>query len=117
MKKAIVLFYILMLCCFADAVSQNVTIKGNNSLYGLVFDYCVEACVSGVTIEGFDYGIKTGLTSPVIFDDLDVSKNRIAGVLTKNANLNFNKVNWGENPAFEFATSNIGRYYVRDGRE
>ena len=28
MKKAIVLFYILMLCCFADAVSQNVTIKG-----------------------------------------------------------------------------------------
>ena len=28
MKKAIVLFYILMLYCFADAVSQNVTIKG-----------------------------------------------------------------------------------------
>lgn len=93
---------------------ENVTIKGNNSLYGLVFDYGVEACVSDVTIEGFDYGIKTGHTSPVIFDDLDVSKNRVAGVLTKNANLNFNKVNWGENPAFEFVTSNVGRYYVRD---
>jgi len=93
---------------------ENITIKGNNCLYGMDFDYSAEAYINYVTIEGFKYGMKCGHTSPLVFDNIDFSKNLIAGVLAKNGNLNFCKVNWGDIPAFEFVKSGNGRYYVRD---
>ncbi len=93
---------------------ENVTVKSENSLYGIEFDYSCEACVNNVTVEGFKYGMKCGHTSPMIFDNIDFSKSLIAGFLAKNGNLNFGKVNWGDIPAFCFVKSENGRYYVRD---
>ena len=93
---------------------ENVTVKGEGGLYGFEFDYSCEACVNDITVEGFDYGMKCGHTSPMVFDNIDLSKNRIAGVLAKNGNLNFSRVNWGNIPAFKFVKSGNGRYYVRD---
>lgn len=93
---------------------ENVTVKGDSGMYGIELDYGSEACVNRVTVEGFDYGLKCGHTSPIVFDNIDFSKNRIAAVLSKDANLNFYRVNWGDIPAFCFIKSNNGRYYVRD---
>ncbi len=93
---------------------ENVTVKSDGGLYGIKFDYSSEGCVDDVLIEGFDYGIKTGHTSPLIFDNIDLSGNRVAGVYTKNGNLNFKNVVWGDIPSFEFLKSGNGRYYVED---
>ncbi len=93
---------------------ENVSIRAQQGLYGLKFDYGSEGCVDSVSIAGFDYGIKTGHTSPLVFDRLDLSENKIACVRAKDANLNFKQVNWGNIPAFCFEAGHNGRYYVED---
>ena len=73
---------------------ENVRIQGCG-LCGILYDYGSEGCFNDIEIIGFDYGIKTGHTSPCVFNDIDLSKNKIAGVLTKNGNLNFQKAYFG----------------------
>ncbi len=93
---------------------ENVKITGNDSFCGIEFDYGSEGCFFSIDIEGFDYGIITTHTSPMIFDNVDFSKNKKACVCTRNGNLNFINVNWGQIPSFLFEKSGNGRYYVRD---
>lgn len=93
---------------------ENVCIKTAGGCYGLVFDYSTEGCFQDIEIVGFDYGIKTCHTSPCVFNEVDLSQNKIAGVLSKNGNLNFQKVNFGNIPALETKASGNGRYYFAD---
>ncbi len=93
---------------------ENVKIRTRSGIYGIKFDWGSEGCVESVSIEGFDYGIKAGLTSPLVFDKLDLSGNKIAGVKTGFSKLIFNKTNWGSIPAFDFEKSIIGSYLVED---
>jgi len=90
---------------------ENVTIKGDSGFCGLDFDYGSEACVRNITIAGFDYGIRTGHTSPLIMDNIDLSNNNIAGILTKNGNITLRNVSYGEIPLFSFLKGENGRYY------
>ncbi|MBQ3489150.1 MAG: hypothetical protein IJA86_00990, partial [Clostridia bacterium] len=92
---------------------ENVRIQGCG-LYGILYDYGSEGCFNDIEIIGFDYGIKTGHTSPCVFDNIELSKNKIAGVLSKNGNLNFQKANFGELPALQLKKSENGRYYFTD---
>lgn len=90
---------------------ENVTIRGGSGFCGLDFDYGSEACIRNVTIEGFDYGMHTGHTSPVVMDHIELSRNNIAGILTKNGNLSLRDVNAGNIPLFYFLKGGNGRYY------
>ena len=90
---------------------ENVTVKSGGSFCGLDFDYGSEACVRGITAEGFDYGMRTGLTSPLVMDNIELSKNKIAGILTKNGNITLRNVNYGDIPLFSFLEGRSGRYY------
>ncbi len=93
---------------------ENVTIRANGGVCGIKFDYESEGCVRDLTVSGFDYGIKTGHTSPIVFDDIDLSQNRIAGIRAKDANLIFNNAVCGDIPAFEFVKGEYGRYCIVD---
>ena len=90
---------------------ENVNIKSQTGFCGIEYDYESEGCMTNIKISGFDYGIKTTHTSPLIFDNIDLSGNHIAGVITKNGNLNFKNVIWGDIPAFSFMPGQNGRYY------
>ena len=93
---------------------ENVRIQAEGGLYGISFDYGSEGCFNDIEIVGFDYGMKTGHTSPCVFDNIDLSKNKIAGVWSKNGNLNFKKAEFGEIPALQLEKSGNGRYYFAD---
>lgn len=90
---------------------ENVTIKSVGGFCGLDFDYGSEACVRNIKIEGFDYGIRTGHTSPLVMDYLDLSENKVAGILTKNGNITLRNINCGNIPLFSFQKGQNGRYY------
>lgn len=96
---------------------ENVDIKADSGLYGIDFDYGSEGCVYDIRISGFDYGMRTTLTSPLILDRIDFSGNRIAAILTKDGNINTRNIVWGDIPAFSFLTGSCGRYYVQNDVE
>ncbi len=91
---------------------ENVEIKGENGFCGINFDYGSECCVENIKISGFEYGIKTGHTSPIIIQDADLSRNRIAGIFTKNANICCRRISACDIPLFFFEKSELGRYYI-----
>lgn len=93
---------------------ENINVKSTDGLFGIDFDYSSEGCIRDINISGFNYGIRTGQTSPLILENIDLSENRIAGVLTKDANMVFRSINWGQIPAFSFSKSICGRYYVEN---
>ena len=90
---------------------ENVTIRAGAGFCGLDLDYSSEACIRNVTIEGFDYGMHTGHTSPVVMDHIDFSRNNIAGILTKNGNISLRDIDSGSIPLFWFLKGHNGRYY------
>ncbi len=92
---------------------ENVNIKSNGGFCGIDFDYGSEACVRDIEIEGFDYGIRTGHTSPVVMDDIELSGNNIAGILTKDANIVLRNITCEGIPVFCFNKGENGRYYCR----
>lgn len=94
---------------------ENVCIQAKDGKYGLLFDYGSEGCVYDLEIAGFEYGIKTNHTSPLIFENVDLSHNKIAGVRSKNGNLNFKNMTFGNIPALQLEPSENGRYYFADG--
>ncbi len=93
---------------------ENVTVKAKSGVCGIKFDYGCECCIRDLTVEGFDYGIKTGHTSPVVVDNSDLSGNRVACIYAKDANLNLKNITWGKIPAFDFVKGAFGRYYVEN---
>jgi len=93
---------------------ENVNIITESGSFGIIFDYSSEVCITNIKISGFDYGIKSGHTSPVIFENADFSGNKIAGALTKDGNMIFKKTEWGNLPAFEFIKGSVGRYFCYD---
>lgn len=94
---------------------ENVSIQAKDGKYGLLFDYGSEGCIYDLEIAGFEYGIKTNHTSPLIFENVDLSHNKIAGVCSKNGNLNFKNMTFGNIPALQLEPSENGRYYFADG--
>lgn len=93
---------------------ENVNITGKNGYAGIKFDYGSEAVVTDVNVEGFDYGMKTEYTSPLVLENIDFSENRVSGILTKDGNINCRRINWGKNTAFEFMPGCSGRYFSDD---
>lgn len=89
---------------------ENVKIVSEHGSIGIDFDYGSECSISGVEIAGFDYGMRTALTSPVVIDGADLSGNRICGVLSKNGEIVFRDVKYGDIPLLEILESGCGRY-------
>ena len=93
---------------------ENVKIVTENGRYGIVFDYGSEGYFGDMEIVGFDYGMKTNWTSPCIFENLEVSQNKIAGAISLNGTLIFRSANFGDIPALEVEKGEHGRYYFAD---
>lgn len=91
---------------------ENVTVKTESGYCGIDFDTSSEAVVTSVTVSGFDYGIRTGQTSPLALDEINLSDNKTAGILTKDGNMILRRTNFGKLCAFEFLKGVKGRYYV-----
>lgn len=91
---------------------ENVEIRGAGGFCGMLFDMGSEGCVEDLTVSGFDYGIQTDYTSPLIFDRADLSGNRKAGVLSKNGCLYFRHSDLGKAPALSLQPGHCGRFYV-----
>ena len=90
---------------------ENVSIKAEKGVCGILFDYGSEGCVENVRAAGFDFGIETTHTSPLVFENTDLSKNRLAAIKTKNGNLICKSVFTGALPLFHFEKSENGRYF------
>ena len=90
---------------------ENVTVKSNGGFCGIDFDVESEGTVRNVLISGFDYGIRTGRTSPLVMEDIDLSKNNIAGFLTKYGNIVCRNIICKDIPVFSFLKCDLGRYY------
>lgn len=90
---------------------ENVSIKTKAGFCGIDFDYGSEACVIDVSVEGFDYGLRSGHTSPLVMDNIHLSGNKIAGILTKNGNMVLRNIECTSIPVFSFLAGKNGRYY------
>ena len=90
---------------------ENVTVKAGNGVCGLLFDYGSEGSVCDLSAAGFLYGIETTHTSPLVFENVDLSENRCAAIKTRNGNLICKSVFHGELPLFHFEKSENGRYF------
>lgn len=93
---------------------ENINVKTKSGFCGIDFDYSSEGCVRDITIEGFDYGIHTGQTSPIVMDNINLSNNKIAGFLTKSANIVLRDITCEDIPVFSFLEGINGRYYCSD---
>ena len=89
---------------------ENVTVKANGGFCGIDLDYGSEACVRDIKIEGFDYGFRSGPTSPIVMEDIDLSQNKIAGILTKDSMMICRNIICTDIPVFCFLPGMIGRY-------
>lgn len=91
---------------------ENVSIVSDSSLYGIVFDYGSEGVVDRLAIHGFDYAIRTHRTSPIVFNNVDFSKNSLGGLLSSNGALVLNGANSSQIPLLTLDESACGRYFV-----
>lgn len=92
---------------------ENVDITGNGYC-GIYFDCGTEGVFRNINISGFDYGIDSIYTSPVILENIDVSKNKIAGVTATDGGMIAKKFNSGNIVSFNLRPSANGRYYFYD---
>lgn len=93
---------------------ENIDIKTDAGFCGIDFDYGSECCVSAVSVKGFDWGMKSTFTGPVIFDEIDLSGNKKGGILSRNANMCCKDIAAEKVPAFCLEESECGRYYFED---
>ena len=89
---------------------ENVTVTAHGSFCGIDFDYGSEACIQNVAVTGFEFGMRTGHTSPLVMDTIDLSGNTGAGIRTKNGNIVLRNITIGEIPLFSFPGGQNGRY-------
>ena len=45
---------------------ENVTVTAHGGFCGIDFDYGSEACIQNVAVTGFEFGMRTGHTSPLV---------------------------------------------------
>lgn len=93
---------------------ENVDVISSGGHCGMYFDVGTEGIFRDIKISGFDYGFSSGYTSPVIFENVDVSGNKIAGVRAKDSAMIAKNFNHGNINGFELAPSDVGRYYLYD---
>lgn len=92
---------------------ENVDITGSGYC-GIYFDCGTEGIFRNINISGFDYGIDSIYTSPVILENIDVSKNKIAGVTATDGGMVAKNFNSGDIVSFNLRPSANGRYYFYD---
>lgn len=95
---------------------ENVDIVSESGHCGVYLGVGSEGVFRNIKISGFDYGFASGYTSPVVFENVDVSENRLAGMNAKNAAIVAKSFYSGKLPAFELRKSEVGRYYLYDSK-
>ena len=100
---------------------QNVVVKSNGGHCGIQTARGNTASIVNVKVSGFDYGMFMPYTAVTVMDGIDVSENKIAGVLTTGAKLVCKELNSGNLPSFEFFEGDdnggiyqAGIYYFAD---
>lgn len=93
---------------------ENVTVKGNGCRCGIQTARGNTASMVDIKISGFEYGMYIPYSSVTVMDKVDVSQNRIAGVLSKGARIVCKSADSGNIPTFKFAKGddNGGIYTV-----
>lgn len=93
---------------------QGVDIRTEAGKTGLFIDNNTSQGVfTDIRITGFDYGIDMAMTCMVMLDNLDLSGCRIAGVLSSDSTVSFQRITSGSIPAVQF-TPGGGRYFFAD---
>lgn len=93
---------------------ENVSIISADGHCGIYFDVGSEGVFRNIKINGFNYGISSCCTSPVVLNRVDVSGNRIAGMYSKDAAVVARDFYSGNIPTFKLRSSKMGRYYLYD---
>ena len=91
---------------------ENLKIKTDSGAYGIDLDHGSEGCITSVEISGFDYGIRTDRTSPIILSGLDLSQNRLGGIISCNGAICLRNVYSGSLPQLCLKDSGCGRYFT-----
>lgn len=93
---------------------ENVNVITNSGHCGIYFCMGTEGVFRNIKISGFDYGFDSIYTSPVILENIDVSENKIAGMIGKNVGITVKNYNSGNIVGFELKKSTCGRYFFYD---
>ena len=93
---------------------ENVSVRSEGSYIGIEYDYDSEGCMYNIDISGFEYGMWTDITAPMILDKIDLSNNKIAGINTRDAALILKDVYSGDIPTLIFREGVFGRYYFEN---
>ncbi len=90
---------------------ENVDIIGENSTVGIYTVFGSEANFINVTVSGFDYGFDIQYSNLITMNNIDVSRNRKAGILTGNSPLIARNITSGVLKTVEFVDcGRKGRY-------
>lgn len=94
---------------------ENVDIIGENSTVGIYTVFGSEANFINVTVSGFDYGFDIQYSNIITMNNIDVSRNRKAGILTGNSPLIARNITSGVLKTVEFVDcGRKGRYCFDD---
>lgn len=108
--KAIGIYYVSS----NDGSMENVNIKAENGHCGIYFDIGSEGVFRNINIKGFDYGFSSQYTSPILLENIDVSGNKLAGMLSVDGAVIERNFYSGNIPAFELSKGTCGRLYLYD---
>jgi len=93
---------------------ENVTIRSECGTAGVYTVFGAEASFANLTISGFDYGMDIAWSQLLTIDNVDVSGNRIAGIVTNDSVVSVLQMDTGALPAVTFREGKTGRYYLAD---
>ncbi len=82
---------------------ENVDIKTENGYCGIYFtNGSSQGVFRNINISGFDYGIDVECSVMLIFDTIDVSKNKKSGIYTYSSTMHCDNIISGDIPAVEY---------------
>lgn len=93
---------------------ERVTVQTESGYCGIYYDLGSQGVFRDITVSGFDYGMDTYLTSPIVLERVDASRCKKAGMIGNHLAVIEKNCKFGELPAFELREGNSGRLYCYD---
>lgn len=100
---------------------HNVDVRAARGRFGIVIDHATQAALSCVTVSGFDYGLAPSYSIFLTLNDIDLSGNRMGGILATRSKLIADGIQSGKLPTLTFREpvggwdeAGEGRYFFTD---
>ena len=93
---------------------ENVNVVSDCGICGIDFDYGCEGIVESVNVAGFDFGMRTERTSPIVLNNIDLSKNKKCAICSNDGTLCINNSEGEKASIIVLKSSNCGRYFIKD---